>query len=160
MHPQVSHSRFIYSRLLASSFPVCHHVVCWCDGRGARTGWGTGEQGSKCVYWYTGELWGAGLSGQHIWPMFPCLATKNTQTYMPTHTDWSQPFRSWSNLVFSGSYVPSWQIADLTAFKFRLICKFKQGLLEISQLSFVNIPKLHLTLAKQQQKCAMHFGCC
>ena len=45
----------------------------------------------------------------------------------------------------------SWQIADLTAFKFQLICEFMQGLHENFQLSFANIPNCMWLFAKQQQ---------
>lgn len=42
-------------------------------------------------------------------------------------------------------------MANDIAFMFSKLCEFQHGLLEISLLSLVNIPKLHSTLAKQQQ---------
>ena len=58
-----------------SNAPVCHTVVFGMFGRGARAGWGAGEHGYSCVYRYTGVLRGSGLSGQHIQPRLPSLAT-------------------------------------------------------------------------------------
>ena len=68
----------------ALSLPsVCHDVVCRRVRRGNEGGggWGTGEHGYSGVYRYTGELWGAGSSGQHSQPLAPLSDDHKTHIY-------------------------------------------------------------------------------
>lgn len=116
--------------------------------------WVAGEQGPPgeqvCSIGTQVRSRAARSSGQHFGSTLPCQATRNTQTH-------SQPVPKWNKPLRAPKLTGCWFIAA----KFLLnVNELERNRLVVYQMSFVNMSKLHVTLAKQQWWWAMHSAHC